>query len=56
MKIGILGTGFGAYHAELYSKMEGIEEIFVYGRNPDKLKELEKTASTCYRQRGGFTG
>ncbi len=42
MKVGILGTGFGAYHAELYAGMEEVEELHIYGRNAEKLKELER--------------
>lgn len=45
MKIGILGTGFGAYHAELYSGMEDVEELYIYGRNAEKLRELERMLS-----------
>lgn len=41
MKVGILGTGFGAYHAELFSKINEVETIYVFGRKPEKLKELE---------------
>lgn len=41
MKVGILGTGFGAYHAQLFSYIDDVEEIYVFGRNPEKLKELE---------------
>jgi len=41
MKVGVLGTGFGAYHAELYSKIQEVEAIYVFGRKPEKLKELE---------------
>ena len=40
MKIGVLGTGFGAYHIKLYSMMEGVEAVYVFGRNLDKLNEL----------------
>lgn len=42
MKVGILGTGFGAYHAGLYAGMEEVEELHIYGRNEEKLKELER--------------
>lgn len=42
MKIGILGTGFGSYHAKLYHNMEGVELIKIFGRNPEKLAQLEK--------------
>lgn len=41
MKVGILGTGFGAYHAELYSKRKEVDELFLFGRNPDKLGEVK---------------
>ena len=41
MNVGILGTGFGAYHAELYSKMEDVETIYLFGRNREKLEELK---------------
>ena len=41
MKVGILGTGFGAYHAELFSSIKDVDTIYVFGRNPDKIKELE---------------
>lgn len=40
MKIGILGTGFGAYHAEIYKKIGGIDSIRLFGRNEEKLKKL----------------
>ncbi|HEX2947562.1 MAG TPA: Gfo/Idh/MocA family oxidoreductase [Clostridia bacterium] len=42
MKVGILGTGFGAYHAELYCGMEDVEELYIYGRNEEKLKQLKQ--------------
>ncbi|WP_150271591.1 Gfo/Idh/MocA family protein [Paenibacillus tepidiphilus] len=41
MNIGILGTGFGAYHAQLLSQMEQTGDISVFGRNRTKLDELE---------------
>lgn len=41
MNIGILGTGFGSYHAELYTKRTDIDEIYVFGRNEKKLEELK---------------
>ncbi|MBE5960572.1 MAG: Gfo/Idh/MocA family oxidoreductase [Lachnospiraceae bacterium] len=41
MNIGILGTGFGAYHAELFSTINDVNTIYVFGRNPEKLKNLE---------------
>lgn len=42
MNIGVLGTKFGAYHAELWSRMEGVEQVTVYGRNEEKLGLLQK--------------
>lgn len=42
MKIGILGTGFGAFHAELYKKLSDDHSIKIYGRNIDKLQDLQK--------------
>lgn len=42
MKIGILGTGFGSYHANIYSKMSNVDSIQIFGRNEDKLKKIEK--------------
>ncbi len=42
MKIAVLGTGFGAYHTEIYAGMEEVETIIVWGRNEKKLKELQE--------------
>lgn len=42
MKIGILGTGFGAYHASIYSKLANIDSVKIFGRNNDKLDKLKK--------------
>lgn len=42
IKVGILGTGFGKHHAELYEKIEGFEVVAIFGRNKDKLSEIEK--------------
>lgn len=36
MKVGILGTGFGAYHAELYKDNAMIDEIRIWGRDGGK--------------------
>lgn len=41
MKIGVLGTGFGAYHAQLYKKMPAVKEVTVFGRRQEKLSSLE---------------
>lgn len=42
MKVAVLGTGFGAYHAELYAKRADVEKIIVWGRNEEKLDKLQK--------------
>ncbi len=42
MKVGILGTGFGAYHAALYSKISHVQGIKIFGRNKEKLKQIQK--------------
>lgn len=42
MKIGILGTGFGMYHAELYQKSKEVESIRIFGRNREKLDQIRK--------------
>ncbi|MDE7311103.1 MAG: Gfo/Idh/MocA family oxidoreductase [Eubacterium sp.] len=41
MKVAVLGTGFGAYHAQLYAKMPDIDSVAVWGRNKEKLQELQ---------------
>lgn len=41
MKVGILGTGMGAYHAEIYKSLECVESITVFGRNQEKLNKLK---------------
>jgi len=40
MKIGILGTSFGSYHAEIYKKIDGVDIVKSFGRNEEKLKYL----------------
>jgi UDP-N-acetylglucosamine 3-dehydrogenase len=42
MKIGVLGTGFGAYHAQILAKMKRVDHIVVFGRNKEKLLQLKK--------------
>lgn len=42
MNIGILGTGFGAYHATIYDKMSKVNSISIFGRNEEMLKKLEQ--------------
>lgn len=43
MNIGVLGTGFGAYHAKLWMKMERINRVIVFGRNEAKLEQLKES-------------
>jgi predicted dehydrogenase len=40
IKVGVLGTGFGKFHAELYNKLEGFELVSIYGRDINKLKQI----------------
>ncbi|MEK4006642.1 Gfo/Idh/MocA family protein [Paenibacillus sp. FSL H3-0333] len=42
MNIGLLGTGFGAYHASLLKQMEFVNRIVVFGRDEDKLLKLKE--------------
>jgi predicted dehydrogenase len=37
MKIGLLGTGFGAAHAAIYHRHPDVDEVVVFGRTPAKL-------------------
>jgi len=41
MKIAVLGTGFGKEHAKLFRREKVVDEIIVWGRKPEKLKEVE---------------
>ena len=41
MKIAILGTGFGKEHVKLFCQEKEVDEIIVWGRKPEKLKEIE---------------
>ena len=50
MKLAVIGTGFGAYHTELYHGMEDVEQIVVWGRNHEKLKELQEKFSVTVTQ------
>ena len=40
IKVGILGTGFGETHAEMYRKIDGFEVVSIYGRNRQKLTQI----------------
>jgi UDP-N-acetylglucosamine 3-dehydrogenase len=42
MNVGILGTGFGAYHAKLYKNLDVINSIIIFGRDMDKLTRIKK--------------
>ena len=42
MNIGILGTGFGAYHASILKKLEFVDRVVVFGRNEAKLLRLKE--------------
>lgn len=42
MNIAILGTGFGKEHAKLFCQEKLVDKIIVWGRNPEKLAEIEK--------------
>lgn len=42
MNIGILGTGFGAYHASILKQMEFIDRVVIFGRNDNKLLKLKE--------------
>lgn len=42
MNVGIMGTGFGAYHTSLLKQMEFVERIVVFGRNEAKLQKLRE--------------
>ena len=41
MKVGILGTGFGAYHASIYKNISSIKSIKIFGRNEEKLANIK---------------
>lgn len=42
MNIGVLGTGFGAYHAQLLTTMDRVDKVIIFGRNEAKLQELKQ--------------
>ncbi|MEO3946276.1 Gfo/Idh/MocA family oxidoreductase [Gorillibacterium sp. CAU 1737] len=46
IKVGVLGTGFGRQHVELYKRLDGVEVVAVYGRNEQKRKEIQEELST----------
>ncbi len=42
MKVGILGTGFGKHHVNIYKKVAAIDAITIFGRNKETLDKLHK--------------
>lgn len=42
IKIGILGTGFGQVHAQIFKKIPNIEIIGIFGRNKQKLQKIQE--------------
>ena len=48
MHIGILGTGFGKYHGELYKKIDPSICLTFWGRNEVKLKEIQSELNCDY--------
>lgn len=43
MNIGVLGTGFGAYHAQLLRRINQDGRVVVFGRNEAKLEKLKES-------------
>lgn len=48
MHIGILGTGFGKYHGELYRKIDPSINLTFWGRNDERLKTIQSELSCDY--------
>lgn len=48
MHIGILGTGFGKYHGELYKKINPSIHLTFWGRNVEKLKRIQTELNCDY--------
>lgn len=48
MHIGILGTGFGKYHGELYKKIDPSIHLTFWGRDVEKLKSIQSQLSCDY--------
>lgn len=42
MNIGVLGTGFGSYHARILRKLDQVGRVVVFGRNESKLQGLKE--------------
>jgi UDP-N-acetylglucosamine 3-dehydrogenase len=45
MRVGILGTGFGAFHAKMYKGHPDVQDITIFGRNKEKLDSISKDLS-----------
>ncbi len=48
MHIGILGTGFGKYHGELYKKIDPSIQLTFWGRNEEKLRRIQAELKCNY--------
>ena len=48
MHIGILGTGFGKYHGELYKKINPSIHLTFWGRNVEKLIKIQSELNCDY--------
>lgn len=48
MHIGILGTGFGKYHGELYKKIDPTIHLTFLGRNVEKLQKIQSELNCDY--------
>lgn len=48
MHIGILGTGFGRYHGELYKKIDPSVRLTFWGRDPVKLERIRSELGCDY--------
>lgn len=48
MHIGILGTGFGKYHGEMYKKIDPSIKLTFWGRNEEKLKGIQSELNCDY--------
>ncbi|MDD2504245.1 MAG: Gfo/Idh/MocA family oxidoreductase [Clostridia bacterium] len=48
MHIGILGTGFGKYHRELYKEIDPSIHLTFWGRNDEKLKKIQSELKCDY--------
>jgi predicted dehydrogenase len=48
MHIGILGTGFGKYHGELYKKIDPSIQLTFWGRDEEKLKSIQTELNCDY--------